>query len=896
MSALDAFRYRVRTFFRRRVTEAERTAEVDFHLSLDELQESGSDRSPTAARFAARRRFGNVTNHRQQLRQQSGFEWIDAIARDVRFAIRSLRRVPGYVTAAVITQSLGIAAVAGIGAVAYGVLLRPLPYPDPGRLVTIEHTAAGLGLARGGVSDGLYLEYARSGLFDAIGLYQENDGVALTDRDDPVRLRVAVVTPSVLLMLGVKPAAGRLFSMTDGDPGAPPLVTISHALWVNRYGADPNVVGQTIELNRNGFQVVGVMPPSFDFPSPATSVWYNQHVDPSQANVRGLYYRGIARLKATRSPRETETAMAKAIAGAEGRYPDATPALLREARIQPLVAPLGTAMVRDVRRPLVLLAVTGLFVLVIAWANVANLVLIRAHRQRRDVALGRALGAMRMGVAGRVVAELVLVGMLAGVVAGGLASAAVAIHFGFDAEQIPRLWNVRPDGVLLGFVAGLSAAFVASLIVVAMTRLSAADLLPSLYGTSARVTDGPRLRTTQRSMVGAQIALAATLLVGAVMMVKTLNRLRGAELGFEPQGRVTMGLDLPYWPYPSYLAGARFYLALLDRLRVLPGVRGAEAAAMLPLSDGTTLGREGLEAERDGRSRDEAAPQAAVNLVTPGYFSALAIPLRRGRRFAPGDLGDSVPNVILSAELARVLFRGDPIGRRVRFLLGGSRPWHTVVGVVGDVPGASIPEGPAAILYFPVLDDPARSRDASIEAPYPGYMTVVLRSDRTVSDLLPSLRQAVRDVDPKVPVARVGRLGLQVEGSMARLRLTMRLLVIAALAALALGFVGVYGVVAFTVSQRSREFGLRLAVGATPGRLTRMVIGQGIVVSVIGVAIGLAGGWMFGRFLRGFLYGVSPGDPASFVLIAAVLLAGAAFASYLPARRASRIDPVEALK
>jgi predicted permease len=591
--------------------------------------------------------------------------------------------------------------------------------------------------------------------------------------------------------------------------------------------------------------------------------------------------------------------MAAAIAGSVGRYPDATDALLREARIQPSVTPLGAALVRDVRRPLVLLAVTGLLVLVIAWANLANLVLIRAERQRRDVAVGRALGGTGVGVLGRVLAELGVIGLLSGVLALALSAAAVAIHFGFDPEQVPRLSTVRPDRVLVGLVALLSIGFTVSLGAVAMSRLSVADFLPSLYGASARITGNRGLRTTQRVMVGVQVALAGALLTGALMMVTTLNTLRTAKLGFDPDRRVTLGLDLPYWPYPTYLAGARFYLTLLDRLRAIPGVQAAEAVGTLPLTDGfaAPLDREGVEADGGLARPDRAAPLAAVNLATPGYFRAMGIPLVRGRRFALGDLGDSIPNVILSAALARKLFDGaDPVGRRVRFVLG-TRPWYRIVGVVGDVPGASLPDGPAPLLYFPVLDDPRRARDASILSPYyPGYMTVVVRTDRTASDLVPSLRQAVHDVDPKVPVARVATLRLSVEESMARLALTMRLLVIAAAAALVLGLVGVYGVVAFAVSQRRRELGIRLAVGASPQRLARAVIVQGIWTCAFGVGLGLAGGYFFGRLLRGFLDGVGPADPAGYGLIGAVLLATAACASYLPARRAARIDPVEVLK
>jgi predicted permease len=799
----------------------------------------------------------------------------------------------------VITQSLGIAAVAGVGAVAYGVLLRPLPYPDPSQLVAVEHSAPGLGLARAGLSDGLYLEYGRTGVFAAVGMYQENDGVALTDRDDPIRLRVATVTPSTLLMLGAKPAAGRLFSAADGAPGAPSLVLISHALWTNRYGADPRIIGRTLELNRKAFLVVGVMPRGFAFPHPATSVWYNQDVDPSQSGVRGFYARGIARLPPGTSAAAAEASMATAIAGAVGRYPDATEAMLREARIQPFVMPLGAAMVRDVRRPLLLIAMTGLLVLVIAWANLANLVLIRAERQRRDVALGRALGATGIGVVGRLLAELGIIGMIAAAVALGLSVAGLSIHFGFDPEQVPRLSTVRPDEVLIGLVAGLSIGFTISLAAVAMSRLAGSALLPSLYGVSARITDSRRLRNTQRVMVGAQIALVATLLIAALMMVSTLSRLSAVKLGFKPDRQVTLGLDLPYWPYPSYLAGARFYLTLLERLRAIPGVRTAEAASVLPLTDESAapLDREGVEADGGFARQDGVAPLAAVNLVTPGYFGAMGIPLIRGRRFAAGDLGDSVPSVILSAELAGKLFPdADPVGRRVRFALG-TRPWHRIVGVVGDVPGRSIPDGAAPLLYLPVLDDPGRSRDASIQSPvYPGYMTVVVGTDRTASDLLPALRAAVHDVDPKVPLARVGTLRFQVDASMARLRLTMRLLVIAAAAALVLGLVGVYGVVAFAVSQRTREFGLRLAIGASPADLVRMVVGQGISGSVIGLGVGLLGGMAFSRVLRRMLEGVSPTSMAAYVTVAGLLLFAAAAASYLPARRASRIDPATVLK
>ena len=816
--------------------------------------------------------------------------WYAAFAR----AARRLRKSPTFTLAAIVTLAVGIGSTAAIFTLVNAVLLKPLPYAGADRLVAVGHAAPGLGVEEAGQSGGTFLHYRKhTRAFEDIAVYMENV-LAITDRGDPERIDAAFASSNLFSLLGVPPRLGRAFVPADGDPGAPSVAVISHDLWVRRYGADPRVIGRMVDLNRDPTQIVGVMPAGFSFPQTRTAIWYNMPMRATKARVRDLHLNGIGRLRAGVPPAEGASDLQRLIPGLSEAYPDATPELLREARLSAVVVPFKDVVVGDVRLALLVLFATAGFVLLITWANVANLFLVRAEHQRKEVAVERALGARGADLAGRFVAEGVIVALSGAALGLALAYLAVASRFGFEPDAIPRLHEVRLGAPVIAFtvaLALLTAALLAAVLYLRAGRAAIAHSLTRGLGGSGGTRAG---RHAQRTLVVMQVALALTLLIGSAMMAQSFWRLKQVDLGFDQRNVLTFEVALPSRQYFEFAKAAGFHHQLMDQLRSVPGVVGVDAVTTLPL---TTPSDAAQPVERADRKASEIPPTAALGLATAGYFRTMRIPVERGRAFAPGDLAGAAPPVLLSEELARTLFGdADPVGREVRLAGQASYPAYRVAGVVGSVPGETLAGGAAPALYFPALGD-LRKPDAEVPIPLvPRTMNFVVRTSVPPSSIVPAVRRIAGELDPQVPLAHVRTLEEIVDGATARMRLTMLLLLLAAGTALFLGVVGIYGVVSYTVSQRTPELGVRIALGADPAGVARMVLRQGVLVALVGVAAGVVAALGLTRFLTGLLFGVDPGDPATFAAMAALLLAVAAAASYAPARRAARVDPVIALK
>ncbi|HEU4559062.1 MAG TPA: ABC transporter permease [Longimicrobium sp.] len=822
---------------------------------------------------------------------------MEALLRAVHRALRGLRRAPAFTLTVVATLALGIGATTAMFALVDAVLLRPLPFPAAERVVAVQHTAPGVGVEEGGQSDGTYLHY-RGGnrVFEAMGAYVENV-VNVTDGADPERLQVAMATPSLFAVLGSHPHRGRLFTEADAALDAPAVVVISHGLWTRRYGSDPAIVGRTIELNRLPREVVGVLPPGFDFPRAETQVWYNMPVEAASSGISDLYLTSVARLKPGVSAADAERDLARLLPGLSDAYADATPDALAKAQLRPRVIPLRELMIRDARPALVLLFCTACFVLLIALANVANLFLVRAEARRREAAVERALGATRGELVRRSVAEALLLSAMGAAVGMGLAAAAVEARFGFGEGQIPRLAEVRITALVVAVAVGITLAAGLLLGAISAARIGRAELSPALKG-GGRSTTGRESQNAQRVLVSVQVALALALLIGAAVMVQSFWRLRQVELGFDPRGVLTVELSLPFREYPKYQDAARFHHQLLARLRAVRGVQWAEAASGIPLTQRPATAEARLAVVGRPPAPGQAAPSGTTTLVTPGYFDAMRIPLQRGRRFEKRDVAANAPAVVLSAALARSLFGAeDPVGGRVRLEGKPSYPAYTVVGVAGGVPGAALGDSTARTLYFPVIDDPRPVPESEVPLPsVPREVTVVVRSTLPPAALLAAFRGALRQVDPKLPLGRVRLMDEIVAESTARTRLTMVLLTVAAAVALFLGVIGIYGVISYAVSQKTQELGIRLALGASPAQLRMMLLRQGAALTLAGIAAGVLVALALTRALRALLFQVSPGSPPAFVAMALLVFAVALGATYLPARRAGRIEPVRAMR
>lgn len=836
---------------------------------------------------------------------------MDSLLHDLRYALRTLARSPGFTGAAVLTLALGVGVIGAVFGLANAVLFRPLPYPDADRLVELRHAASRTDLPMTGVSPGVADYYrAHNHVFEEIGVYVEHVRT-LTDLGEPERVQTALVTPGLFAVLRPALSAGRLIGPADYElpagnaAGVVRGVVISHALWVRRYSADPELIGQTIEIDRLRMPVVGVAEPGFHFPHPQMEVWIPWGwpvAVAARASLRGLAYGGVARLKPGLSVEEAELDLQRLVGAMPQAFPDVPPALLDEIGLRAEVVPLKDAVIGDVRVALLALLATGVFLLLITWANAVNLTLVRTGGKRREVAVARALGATDARLVRRFVSESMCLAALGGALGLAIAAVAIDLHFGFAPDDIPRLREVKLDGAVVALTIGLSILSAVLLGAVAFVSARRGELAGTLGGGPSRMTVGRPEQIGRRALVAAQVALALTLLIGSALMAKSFWRLKQVKLGFELEDALVFRLPVA----PNAFAGnyyhniARLHHEVLGQLRALPGVAAAEAGniAGFPLTPVPSFYKFRFAvADRAAESTD-AWPYALLSFATPGYFQAMGIPLVRGRTFRWEDTDRAGHGVILSASLARALFQDeDPIGRHVRWARRSTGPAYTVVGVAGDVPSESIRDGPSKVLYFPNLYPPKADTITGVVHDYiPDDEFYVVRTLLPPASIVPGIQRVIRAVNPKLAITQAGTLDELVAASVARARLTMLLLLVAAGTALALGVIGIYGVLSYAVSQRTAELGVRIALGASPAAVVWMVVREGAVLAAMGIVVGAVAALALTRFLRSQLYEVSPSDPVAFTATAVLLFAVALAASYVPARRAARVDPMVALR
>jgi putative ABC transport system permease protein len=639
--------------------------------------------------------------------------------------------------------------------------------------------------------------------------------------------------------------------------------------------------------------VVGVMPPEFSFPAAGTGVWYALHVEVGRPALNGRYLNVVARLRDGLAAAEAEGELQVVVSGISARFPAISAEAVRQSQARAEVVPLRESIVAPVREQLRLLGLTMLFMLLIAAVNVANLFLLRSERLRHEVAITAALGGGSLALARRFVIEGVMLGVASSLIAVPIVAAALTSKFGFTAREIPRLHEIGFGAApaLTVFAVSIVLGILVGLVAFARVRRS---YLGAGLRESGRTVTGGAWRRVQQGLVAAQVAIALTLLLGATLMGASLRNLQRVELGFVPTGKSSFELTLPFAGYAHYPEVAAFHAAFLDRLRAIPGVLAAEAALEIPLVPEEP---EALVLSFDAVGttvEDRAAP----NIVTPDYFRLMGIPLLHGRTFASGDLRAENPAIMLSASLARSLFGGtDAVGQLVRPPSPGKDVLFRVVGVVGDVPRSRLQESEPRMAYFPQLRDGDGVPGDTIKLPI--IMRggrYVLRSDQSIAALAPAIRAVVRELDARVPVTRLSTLPAMLHAATARIRLTMLLLAAAAAAALLLSVIGIYSVVSYAVAGRQREFGVRVALGATAGRIERMVMREGTVMIAVGAALGLAVAIGAARLAQSMLYGVTPTEPVLYASATLLLMMIAFAATFLPARRAAHVNPVDVMR
>ena len=813
------------------------------------------------------------------------------MARLIQHAARRLGRSRAFTIAAFLTLAVGLGAATTVFSVVNAVLLRPLPYPESERLVSLSHTLQVRGSLRVGQTDASILFYGRHNrAFAQLGGYQAG-AAALGPVGAAAAERVAAarVTSGVFDALRVSPLRGRLFARPDGEPGAAPVVIVAERLWARRFGADPGLLNRRIVVDGEAREVVGILPDAVRFPAPDTEVWLPLGLNPAKTDTATFDYQAVARLRDGVSIEQAESDLQSLLRRLPDEFPGRlTRGAIDETHMRASVEPLASVVVAGFATMLwVVLGAAGL-VLAAACANVAGLFLVRAESRRKMFAIQRVLGAPRRTVLMEFMSEAFLVAGLGGVAGVGVAAAAARLLRSAAAVvDVPRLSEVRVDAVVLGAAALATAGI--TLVVGAFTAWrSAAPESSSLASLHPGGTIGRAQHRARYALVASQVALAMVLVVGSGLMARSLSRLRQVQPGFDQAGALTFHLALPPSAYPGNAEAVRFFVRALDAVSKLPGVQAAGAASRLPLE----------EADRtDSAVFVESRPMAPgtlprihpVSYVAPAYFEAMGIPIVAGDRFRPLDPPAVRLEVVVSQAFARSYWPGESaIGKRIRILLNG--PWYTVVGVAGDVRDAALDRPADQMVYCPLMPPPTDVRWS------PRDLAFVVRTPGDPAAMSGAVRDAIRRLDPSLPLYRTRTLADLVAQASARRELVLRLISAASAIALLLGAIGLYGVMAYVVSLRTREIGIRMALGDRPAAVGLIVARQGVAVATAGVAAGLAGAVVLARYLGPLLFDVAPADPVVFVLSGLLMLLLAAAASWIPARRAAAVDPALALR
>ena len=836
---------------------------------------------------------------------------LDAIRQDTQFAIRALRKSPGFTAAAFLTLSLAIGANVAIFAVVKSVVLNPLPYPDSDRLVELDHGAERLHVPNGmGLSPGLYFHYSeRSRTLESVAIYQTDDAT-LSGGGDPERVLVARATTSLASVLRVPPALGRWFTDQEDTPGAPQVAVLSHGLWTRRYGADARILGQVVTLNGTPTEVIGVLAPSFAFLDPRALAFLAGGVDvwlPAQiarSNGFGTWgYAGVGRLRDGVTVSDASKELRSLVPDLTRAFPGDPYALGNvQTNLIPLVRTLHEALVGGVTRGLWTLLVAVALVLLVACANVANLFLVRTDARNQEIAIRYALGAGRAGIVRYFTAESVLPSVTGGLAGVALAAGALRLLVRFGPRTLPRLAEIRLDGIAVTYAVILTA--IASLVFGVIPAWCSRGARASMQTNSRNATLNKSHHRMRRLLMGAQVATALLLLVSSGLMIQSFQRLRAIDPGFNPSSGLTFSIGLPDREYTNRTATVATHQAILDRLAVLPGVTAASASTCLPLAGGCY----GNTVRVRGRVTPPGTvpPVALFRAVAGGYFEAMGMRILQGRGINRSDIDRRRAVVVVDQVFAEQFFPDQsPIGEYVASNAAPTRPgqpqaltWLEVIGVVAPTPTLALADPhPYPQLYMPmsIASGPDTPRLALV-GPSTAVMSYVVRSRTSVTGLLASVRHAVAAADSKLAIAEVRTLQETLDRSSAQMAFTMVLLAIAAGVALLLGIVGVYGTTSYIVSQRTSEIGLRLALGAEPGRVTAMIVRQSGLVALAGIAVGLAGALAQSRFIESLLYGVSPRDTNTYLATSILLLTVAIVACWVPASRAARVDPMIALR
>jgi predicted permease len=871
---------RLRALFRKRRLDGDLDAELRSHLEFLTEEKIHLGMNPEEARRSARREFGGVEQTKQKYRDQRGLPFLETLFQDMRYAARTLFQRPGFAVTAILTLAIGIGVNTAIFSVVSAVLLKPLPFPDPQRIVAVHQTLPRHGVFTNGVS---YLNLNdwrdQTTSFERLGAFHADD-LTLTGLGAPEVIDSAMVTPDLLPLLGVRPVAGRLILPEEDQPGAAPVVVMSERLW-RRLGSSSTMVGSSITLNKRSFTVVGIVPESFQFPfqMPPVNLWIPVNQDQNFKDFLprrgGHYLSAIARLKPGRSLEQAQSELA----GIEERLAKLYPE--DNAGWGVRIAPLQMELVGDVRLPLLVLLGAVALVLLIACANVANLLLARATSRAREMAVRTALGAGKLRLVRQVLTESVLLSAISAAL--GLAAAwwGVRALASLLPAELPRLHDIHVDASALYFTLAV-ALFVGVLFGLAPALQAAeTDMHESLKEGSRSASEGSRRQRMRGILVISEVALAMVLLTGAGLLIRSFYHLQSVSPGFRAEGLLVATTALPQSQYTTPEEWSRFYGQALDRIKSLPGVEGVAVALPLPMAGS----RIDLAFQIEGRP---LAPGEGIDAnyaaISHDFLRVLGIPLLRGRDFDAHDTATSPKVSMVNETFAHHYFPGeDPIGKRIVFGFNSQAP-REIVGIVADTKqeGLDLPVEPE--MYLPYEQDPC------------WVMNFGVRGSGNPAALAAAVRERIQSADKDLPVVDPQPMTDYLHSSVAQPRFRTFLLGLFAVTALLLAAVGIYGVISYSVSQRTREIGLRIALGAQPGELLRLIVGQSMALVSIGLAAGLLGSFALAHFLKSLLFVVTPRDPLTYAIVVLTLLCVSLLACGLPVRRAMRVDPMVALR
>ncbi|HEY4215790.1 MAG TPA: ABC transporter permease [Gemmatimonadaceae bacterium] len=815
------------------------------------------------------------------------------LARDLAFALRRLRRTPLFAGVVIATLALGIGASTAVFSLVNAILIEPLPYPEPNRLVRLTNSVSSGAAATVDESDALVLLYQRQARsFSAVGAWRFDDGDlgATEPGQNTIRVRGARVTANFFDVLGARPALGRAFSSGEDRPGRNGVVVLSHRVWETRFHADPRAIGRQIVVNDVSRTIVGIMPPTFAYPARDVELWLPLSLDPAHTHAETFNLVGIARLERGSSIAAARADLARALTHASDDFAtDASAASWQQAHVTPHVELLRDTIVGPIARLLWLVFGSVLLVLFAACTNVAALFLVRAERAQTELAVRRALGAGLGGVLATALAESVLLSVAGGILGLLLASASTqaAVSAG-SVLSLPRLQDVRIGVPVLLFAIGTTFLCALAVSVLPLLRARRVSVAQVLRGAGVAGPTGRAQQRARNTLVAAQIALAFVLVASSGLLARSFLHTSSVRPGFDANHTVTARVLLPYARYGTTAPRLAFFQALASQAQTIPGARDVALTDWVPLSgDHRDMA---LDVEDSQSPASGSGSSHTVASVDDRYFAALRIPVLRGRGFTAPDVTRPSDDVVVSRGFAERYWPGvSPLGKRVR-PVGGQ--WYTVVGEVGDVHYDALDQPANDLVYFPIVTPGT----GGIGATMPGALSVVVRTDGRASDALSDVRRIVAALDPAVPTYDENNLQQLVTDASARSRALMLLLAIASLVTSLLGAIGLYGVVAYIVSTRRREFGIRIALGAQPTDVSRAISLDGVRIAAIGIAIGMACTLATSHFLRGLLYDVSPTDLLTLSVTPAALLVIALAASWIPARRAAAIDPAEALR